>query len=230
MKTFKVLSANPISKQGIAPFIGITVEIDGTEVKVARTYKQALLDLHKSARGANIPAGIFDNGVERANPLTVNAFHNAIIGLAGKFGFADMETYEAGTDYVVEDYSTAYKNGTATLGATLQREKAGTRIEGFMVYPLSDTEIARQEAIASLDPTMVMNALFGITAPVVNVVTPSLGNGSKPAEKASPNAMQEEVESDLHDEAFGVPTVEEQEPEQEFPAHELVATAKTNKK
>ena len=168
MKTFNVISADLITKTGIEPFVGLTVVINGKQEQIARTCKQAVLDLHKSARGANIPAGLFDNGVASANPLMMNQFRNAIIGLISKVGFADVEFHEAGEDYIATEESTAVKNGEAQVGDTLQTLKKGSRVEGFLTFPLTDLEQAQRNYMESADPLVVMQALFGIApTPVV---------------------------------------------------------------
>jgi hypothetical protein len=51
--------------------------------------------MHKSARASSIPADLFENGVSSANPLMVNQFRNAVIGLVNKAGFAEP-SHEAG--------------------------------------------------------------------------------------------------------------------------------------
>lgn len=168
MKTFNVISADLITKAGIEPFVGLTVVINGKQEQIARTCKQAVLDLHKSARGANIPAGLFDNGVASANPLMLNQFRNAIIGLINKTGFADVEFHEAGEEYIATEESTAVKNGEAQAGDTLLTLKKGSRVEGFLTFPLTDLEQAQRNYMESADPLVVMQALFGIaSAPVV---------------------------------------------------------------
>lgn len=168
MKTFNVISADLITKAGTEPFVGLTVVINGKQEQIARTCKQAVLDLHKSARGANIPAGLFDNGVASANPLMLNQFRNAIIGLINKSGFADVEFHEAGEDYIATEESTAVKNGDAQVGDTLKTLKKGSRVEGFLTFPLTDLEQAQRNYMESADPLVVMQALFGIApAPVV---------------------------------------------------------------
>lgn len=171
MKTFNVISADVITKTGVEHFIGLTVVVNGKQEQIARTCKQALLDLHKSARATAIPAGLFDNGVASANPILYNKFRETVIGLVGKTGMADVEFYEAGSDYEVTEVSSAYRLGTAKLGDILQTEKKGSRVEGFITFPLTDVEVSRKEAFESIDPMMLINAMLGITnvAPVAHV-------------------------------------------------------------
>jgi len=174
MNTFNVISADLITKAGIEPFIGLTVNINGKQEQIARTCKQALLDLHKSARGSNIPAGLFDNGVASANPLMVNQFRNAIIGLINKTGFADVEFHEAGDSYIATEESTAVKNGEAKVGDTLLTLKKGSRVEGFLTFPLTDLENAQRAFMDSANPMLLMQGLFGISAPTpVAVAVPT---------------------------------------------------------
>ncbi len=176
MKTMKIVSADIITKAGIEAFVGLTVNVNGQEQQVARTCKQALLDLHKSARGSNIPSGLFDNGVASDNPTLYNLFREQIIGLVGKVCVADVEFYEAGTEYEASEVSSAVKAGTAKVGDILLTEKKGSRVEGFMNFPLSETEVTRREILANVDQNLLIDALLGITvsAPVVTepVVVP----------------------------------------------------------
>lgn len=174
MNTFNVISADLITKAGIEPFVGLTVVINGKQEQIARTCKQALLDLHKSARGSNLPASLFENGVASANPLLLNQFRNAIIGLINKTGFADVEFHEAGDEYIATAESSAVKNGEAQIGDTLTTLKKGSRVEGFLTFPLTDLENAQRAFMDSANPMVLMQGLFGIGAPVAPVAVPVL--------------------------------------------------------
>lgn len=165
MKTFNVIAADIITKQGIEAFVGLTVTVNGKQEQLARTCKQALLDLHKSARASNIPSGLFDNGVDSANPIMLNLFRETIIGLVGKTGFADVMFYEAGTEYVATDVSSAVLRGEAKVGDILFTDKKGSRIEGFVTFPLTDLENAQKAFLASANPLIIMQGLFGIGLP-----------------------------------------------------------------
>ena len=162
MNTFNVISADLITKAGIEPFVGLTVVVNGKQEQIARTCKQALLDLHKSARGSNIPADMFTNGVASANPLLFNQFRNAIIGLIGKTGFADVSFHEAGEAYIATEESSAVKAGEAKVGDTLHTLKKGSRVEGFLTFPLTDLENAQRAFMDSANPMVLMQGLFGI--------------------------------------------------------------------
>jgi len=170
MKTFNVIAADIITKQGIEPFVGLTVMVAGKEQQIARTCKQALLDLHKSARASNIPSGLYDNGVDKSHPLMHNLFRETIIGLIGKSGFADVEFYEAGAEYVATEVSSAVARGEAKVGDILFTEKKGSRIEGFVTFPLTDLEKAQREFMATANPLLIMQGLFNIGAPVAPAV------------------------------------------------------------
>lgn len=167
MKTFTVIAADIITKQGVEPFVGLTIIVNGKQEQIARTCKQALLDLHKSARASNIPSGLYDNGVDSANPIMHNLFREAIIGLVNKTGFADVEFYEAGAEYVATEVSSAVLRGEAEVGQILFTEKKGSRIEGFVTFPLTDLEQAQKAFLASANPLIIMQGLFGIGAPAV---------------------------------------------------------------
>jgi len=167
MKTFNVIASDIITKAGTEPFVGLTVVVNGTTQQIARTCKQALLDLHKSARASNIPSGLYDNGVDSANPIMHNLFRESIIGLIGKSGFADVEFYEAGAEYVATEVSSAVVRGEAKVGQILFTEKKGSRIEGFVTFPLTDLENAQRAFLASANPLIIMQGLFGIGAPAV---------------------------------------------------------------
>lgn len=223
MKTFNVISADLITKAGIEPFVGLTVVINGKEEQIARTCKQAVLDLHKSARGANIPAGLFDNGVASANPLMLNQFRNAIIGLINKTGFADVEFHEAGEAYIATEESTAVKNGEAQVGDTLYTTKKGSRVEGFLTFPLTDLETAQRNAMEMADPMVLIQALFGITT--VPVVAPV---AIAPTVPTIEDKIEEEVFGQA-DESFVDPEDETSEETKE-PIVEEVPAGSTKKK
>lgn len=215
MNTFNVISADLITKAGIEPFVGLTVVVNGKQEQIARTCKQALLDLHKSARGSNIPADLFTNGVASANPLLFNQFRNAIIGLIGKTGFADVSFHEAGDVYIATEESTAVKAGEAKVGDTLHTLKKGSRVEGFLTFPLTDLENAQRAFMDSANPMLLMQGLFGIAAPTpVAIAVPT------------PVAITETPADKLEAEVFGVtetPEFESPESETEEPESEIEA-------
>ena len=165
MKTFNIISADIITKADVTPFVGLTVNVNGQTQQIARSCKQALLDLHKSARASNIPANLFNNGLESANPTLFNQFAVEVRKLTGKVGMAEIEFYEAGAEYVASEVSTAVKEGTAKIGDILYTEKKGSRIEGFMNFPLSAEEQIIQQMIDS-NPTAILDRIFGIQQPV----------------------------------------------------------------
>jgi len=198
MKTFNIIAADIITKAGIEPFVGLTVTVNGQQQQIARTCKQALLDLHKSARASNIPSGLFDNGVASALPSLYNQFREAVIGLVGKVGVADVEFYEAGAEYEATEVSSAVKAGTAQVGDILKTEKKGSRVEGFMAFPLSEAEIIRREIIANVDQTLLINALLSI-----NAVAPA--PIAVPVIEATSSTSNEEISK----EAFGNFTAED---------------------
>ena len=208
MKTFNIISADIITKRDVTPFVGLTININGKQEQIARTCKQALLDLHKSARGSNIPADMFTNGVASANPLLFNQFRNAIIGLIGKTGFADVSFHEAGEAYIATEESSAVKAGEAKVGDTLHTLKKGSRVEGFLTFPLTDLENAQRAFMDSANPMVLMQGLFGIAAPVAIAVPTPVAVIDAPADK-------------LEAEVFGVTET----PEFESPEEELTEAA-----
>lgn len=210
MNTFNVISADLITKAGIEPFVGLTVVVNGKQEQIARTCKQALLDLHKSARGSNIPADMFTNGVASANPLLFNQFRNAIIGLIGKTGFADVSFHEAGEAYIATEESSAVKAGEAEVGDTLHTLKKGSRVEGFLTFPLTDLENAQRAFMDSTNPMVLMQGLFGIAAPApVAIAVPT------------PVAVIDAPADKLEAEVFGTTEA----PEFESPEEELTEAA-----
>lgn len=214
MKTFNVISADIITKAGIEPFVGLTVNVNGKQEQIARTCKQALLDLHKSARGSNIPAGLLDNGVASANPILFNAFRNAIIGLINKTGIADVTFYEAGEEYEAIAESSAVKIGKAQVGDILKTDKKGSRVEGFIAFPLTDLENAQQTFLATANPMAIMQGLFGISMPnTVQAIVEPASTPAVPAEPVVPVApFGEEPEGDFVDPETVNETLKEKAP------------------
>ena len=176
MKTFIIVDAQVITPKGTEPFVGLTVNLNGKTERIARTCKQALLDLHKSARGSKLPAKLFDNGYSKANAMLVRQFDNEIIGLVGKTGIGDIETYTAGDEYVATATSAKVISGVAKVGDTLQADKDGTRVEGFLSFPLLADELMRRDLISEMASTMALNfqAMMGIASaqPVVEASEP----------------------------------------------------------
>ena len=193
MNTFNVISADLITKAGIEPFVGLTVVVNGKQEQIARTCKQALLDLHKSARGSNIPADMFTNGVASANPLLFNQFRNAIIGLIGKTGFADVSFHEAGEAYIATEESSAVKAGEAKVGDTLHTLKKGSRVEGFLTFPLTDLENAQRAFMDSANPMVLMQGLFGIAAPAAPAGTLKLEEKDSNKDQTPQDKLEKEV-------------------------------------
>ena len=193
MNTFNVISADLITKAGIEPFVGLTVVVNGKQEQIARTCKQALLDLHKSARGSNIPADMFTNGVASANPLLFNQFRNAIIGLIGKTGFADVSFHEAGEAYIATEESSAVKAGEAKVGDTLHTLKKGSRVEGFLTFPLTDLENAQRAFMDSANPMVLMQGLFGIAAPAAPTGTLKLEEKDSNKDQTPQDKLEKEV-------------------------------------
>lgn len=193
MNTFNVISADLITKAGIEPFVGLTVVVNGKQEQIARTCKQALLDLHKSARGSNIPADMFTNGVASANPLLFNQFRNAIIGLIGKTGFADVSFHEAGEAYIATEESSAVKAGEAKVGDTLHTLKKGSRVEGFLTFPLTDLENAQRAFMDSANPMVLMQGLFGIAAPAAPAGTRKLEEKDSNKDQTPQDKLEKEV-------------------------------------
>lgn len=161
MKTFQVIGADVITPKAVAgatnePFVGLTVTINGKTERIARTCKQALLDLHKSARASRIPEGLFNNGYNSANPVLRRQFVNEVIALVGKVGIGDVEVYKAGDTYIATADSSRVKAGQANVGDTLLAEKDGTRVEGFLSFPLTDSELMRRDLVADMGANLAL--------------------------------------------------------------------------
>lgn len=197
MKTFNVIDAELIAQSEKPAFIGISIVVDGREDRIARSPKQVLLDLHKSARGSKLPANLFDNGYEAVNPLMINAFREEVIALRGKAGYGDVEFYLAGSEYVADENSTLVKEGKALIGDVLLREKNGARVEGFLSFPLSDLEVAQKNFLSTADPMLIMQGLFGIVPPVM--VTKVVEKEPEQKEPTNDNSPERKA----LDEAFG---------------------------
>jgi len=209
MKTFNIISADIITKAGTEPFVGLTVNVNGQQQQIARTCKQALLDLHKSARASNIPSGLFDNGVASANPLLLNQFRNAIIGLVGKVGIADVDFYEAGTEYEATEVSSAVKAGIAQVGDVLKTEKKGSRVEGFMSFPLTAEESILEQLVAN-NASAILDRIFGTVPSNVGGAGSDAGSDAGIKKDAEPEVgNNKEVLGAFTADDFPAPEVEE---------------------
>ena len=185
MKTFIIVGADVITPTNSEPFVGLTVNLNGTVTRIARTCKQAVLDLHKSARGTNIPEKLFDNGYASANTAIARLFANEIIGLVGKTGFGDVTPYKAGDTYEATADSIKVKAGVAQVGDTLTADKDGSRVEGFLSFPLTQQEVFMDKVIANASGNSLAQLLgfAPISAPVVAIVEESKTAFEQPAEE-----------------------------------------------
>ena len=174
MKTFIIVGADVITPTNSEPFVGLTVNLNGKQERIARTCKQAVLDLHKSARGTDIPEKLFDNGYASANTATTRLFANEIIGLVGKTGFGDVTPYKAGDTYEATADSIKVKAGVAQVGDTLTADKDGSRVEGFLSFPLTAQESLQRELIATSGVAFLAQ-LMGMNMP-----TPAVAIAEEP--------------------------------------------------
>lgn len=171
MKTFIIVGADVITPTNSEPFVGLTVNLNGKQERIARTCKQAVLDLHKSARGTNIPEKLFDNGYASANTAIARLFANEIIGLVGKTGFGDVTPYKAGDTYEATADSIKVKAGVAQVGDTLTADKDGSRVEGFLSFPLTAQESLQRELIATSGVAFLAQLMgMNMPAPTVAIV------------------------------------------------------------
>lgn len=170
MKTFNIVGADVITPKSSEPFVGLTVTVNGTTVRIARTCKQAVLDLHKSARGNTLPEKMFDNGYASANPALVRQFANDIIGLVGKTGIGDITPYLAGEEYEATADSRKVKAGEASIGDILKADSDGCRVEGFLSFPLSSQEVLMDKLVASAGANLLAQMLGLNLAPAPVVV------------------------------------------------------------
>ena len=173
MKTFIIVGADVITPTNSEPFVGLTVNLNGKQERIARTCKQAVLDLHKSARGSKLPEKLFDNGYASANTVLVRQFANEIISLVGKTGFGDVTPYKAGDTYEATADSLKVKAGVAQVGDILTADKDGSRVEGFLSFPLTQDELMRRDLIAELSSSMAISfgAMLGFAPPSASTGT-----------------------------------------------------------
>lgn len=107
----------------------IKIHVEGLSVPLFRNVKQVQADL--------------SNYIDRATSV-----HLQPLGLvsalnkhfAGKNLIVKASAYEAGSKYIVDENSTAFKNNIATIGEELVAESAGVRIDGIINAPLSKEE------------------------------------------------------------------------------------------
>lgn len=183
MKTFIIVGADVITPTNSEPFVGLTVNLNGKQERIARTCKQAVLDLHKSARGTNIPEKLFDNGYASANTAIARLFANEIIGLVGKTGFGDVTPYKAGDTYEATADSLKVKAGVAQVGDTLTADKDGSRVEGFLSFPLTAQESLQRELIATSGVAFLAQLMgMNMPAPAVAIAEEPKTAFNEPAE------------------------------------------------
>lgn len=179
MKTFQVISVEPIVKAKVRPFVGLTIVVNGVEERIARSFKQILLDLHNSGHALSIPDTLFDNGYDKANPQAREKVLKSLRRLIGKTGFADISIREIGDEYEATEISSKVVNGEAKVGDTLKVEKRHAVInDGFITFsPLSLQEEMR-ERMDSVSDISFMQAMFSTMeeeqAPTLVLPTPKV--------------------------------------------------------
>ena len=135
----------------------IVLDIVGQEQGIPRTPKQFLLDLQDSHL---IPSNIKDIN----NPMV----QDAMIDLKGGTVSGNVEFFKAGSKYKAHENSSVITNpehplyGKVKLGQEVEREKDGSRVEGFL--SLDRSFVAKQtRANASALSAQMMEALGGAT-------------------------------------------------------------------
>ena len=153
MKTFKIALARTLTSNG-KDYVLYTTTCGRT---IFRTLKQAINDLQGSGRALTVNVDSVDLGFARMNPLDKAIFIKAILTTRGADLIGDIRDNKAGDTYV-----------DSISGETKVVAKDGVFVEGFLSIPFTEVELMR-EALATTGASQML-AMFGISAPTLNVV------------------------------------------------------------
>ena len=143
--------ANP--KNGNAFF---SIEIDGKEQNITRSEGQFLTDLRESH--------LINASVKSVNdPLILPILQK----MAGATVRGSVDFYEAGSLYLVDENSRAFKEGTAKVGDAIKRDKDGAHVDGFLTIAYSGATQLMVEAAdkAGMYMSRLLGAVGAISAP-----------------------------------------------------------------
>lgn len=159
MKTLKIVQVKTIFNENVKKPIVVYVTAQG--IDVARTPKQALLDMQNSGRCLLLPSNALDGGIVNANQMVLSIFKKELFKLVGATVSGEIRPFKAGDTFVYTEGHPALTDKTheqynkVKLGDKGVAEGDGVWIDGFLNIPLSHSEreieaYAEAKAFASI--------------------------------------------------------------------------------
>jgi hypothetical protein len=144
MKTLNVTQVKVIFNEKVEKPIVVFVTAEG--IDIARTPKQALLDLQNSGRGLDLSPNTFDRGLANVSNQQIGAFKKALFGCIGAQVSGEIKPFKAGDTYEYTEGHPALTDkshpdyGKAKLGGYGTAENDGVWVDQFLSIPQSMLE------------------------------------------------------------------------------------------
>ena len=164
MKTLNIVNVKTIFN--ISKPIVVYVTAQG--IDVARTPKQALLDLQNSGRALDVPANAVDRGVANTSLQVVGAFKKALFGTIGATISGEINPFKAGDSFIYGEGHPALTDKShelynkVKLGDKGIAKEDGVWIDGFCSIPQSAME--RQIDANAQATAQLFAQMFGMVA------------------------------------------------------------------
>lgn len=138
-------------------------------IDIARTPKQALLDLQNSGRALNLSPTLFNRGLGAVSLIDLGQFKKELFACQGATVTGDINPFKAGDKFTYSEGHPALTDkthelyGKVKLGEQGTAEKDGVWVEQFLNIP--QTMMERQIEANAVATASMFASLFGIVAP-----------------------------------------------------------------
>lgn len=135
-------------------------------IDIARTPKQALLDLQNSGRALDIDPNLFNRGIGAVGVVQLGAFKKALFGCQGATVSGEIRPFKAGDSFVYSEGHPALtdktheKYGKVKLGDKGVAEKDGVWVDQFLNIP--QTPMERQMELNASATANLFATMFGL--------------------------------------------------------------------
>lgn len=137
MNRATILSVQWVYKNVDTPFFLITIATGKNGKGIVRTLNQFQNDLENSNLLV-LPQGEVMKPHSRKVQRVLRSIRNGSVN-------GDFKFVEAGSTYIVEQFSSAHINDGVPVGTEMKRESDGYRVEGFLSIDPSDAQLQREE-------------------------------------------------------------------------------------
>lgn len=166
MRTLKISQVKTIFSDKVEKPIVVFVTVQGIEI--ARTPKQALLDLQNSGRALNLSPNLFDRGLGGVSVQDLGLFKKALFACVGAEVSGEIKPFKKGDTFIYTEGHPAltdrnHKNFGVKLGDKGVAESDGVWVEQFLSIPETQQE-ALVDAIATKTAGLFAN-MFGMSVP-----------------------------------------------------------------